>query len=319
MTRSGSTPAPGVPTLPHAVAIAWGVAELPQRGPKRELSTERIVDAAIGIADADGLDAVSMGRVATALGFTPMSLYRYVTGKDDLLLLMLDTASAIPTPPTEGDWRTRLRAWATSVRAGYQRHPWLTSLPPSATPTTPNRLSILDGALGAMEDLDLPDESKLAISLLLMGYVGLFGEAGHGTAIDDEMRAALRELVTPQRFPHLAEGVHAGLFDEPLASTDKAFFFGLNRLLDGLQAWLERGGLDDAAFDRVPPTVVDDRKVKEALKAVREAEARLAEARSDAQRVADRAIEREAAAEERARERETRAQEKAEARTRKRS
>ena len=311
--------APGAPVLPHAVAIAWGVAELPQRGPKRELSTERIVEAAIRIADADGLDAVSMGRVATALGFTPMSLYRYVTGKDDLLLLMVDTASEIPDQPAEGDWRTLLRTWATSVRAGYQRHPWLASMPPSATPTTPNRLAILDGALGAMDELGLPDESKVSIALLLMGYIGLFGEAGHETRIDEGMRVALRELVTVDRFPHLADAVQAGILDEPLASTDRAFFFGLNRLLDGLQAWVDRGGHDDAAFDRIPPAAVSDRKVKDAMKEVREAEARLAEARREARKVAERAIEREAAAEERAREREARAQEKAEAKARKRS
>ena len=68
MSEPSAIPVPGAPALPHAVAIAWGVAELPQRGPKRELSTERIVEAAIAIADADGLEAVSMGRVATALG-----------------------------------------------------------------------------------------------------------------------------------------------------------------------------------------------------------------------------------------------------------
>ena len=319
MSQPSAVPAPGAPTLPHAVAIAWGVAELPQRGPKRELSTERIVEAAIVIADADGLEAVSMGRVATALGFTPMSLYRYVTGKDDLLLLMADRASEIHSPPADGGWRTRLRTWATYVRAGYQAHPWLTSMPPSATPTTPNRLAILDGALGAMDVLPLPAESKVSIALLLMGYIGLFGEAGHETEVDDDMRSALRELVTLERFPNLADAVQDGIFDEPLASTDRAFFFGLNRLLDGLQAWIDRAGLDDAAIDRIPPAVVSDRKVKDAMKAVREAEARLTEARREAQKVAERAIEREAAAEERAREREAKAQEKAEAKARKRS
>lgn len=319
MSQPAATPTAGAPLLPHAVAIAWGVAELPQRGPKRELSTERIVEAAMAIADADGLEAVSMGRVATALGFTTMSLYRYVTGKDDLLLLMVDAASEIPTPPVDGDWRTRVRAWATYVRAGYQAHPWLTSMPPSATPTTPNRLAILDGAVGAMSDLDVSDDAKVSIALLLMGYIGLFGEAGHETEVGADLRAALRELVTIERFPHLAGAVHAGIFDEPRASTDRAFFFGLNRILDGVQAWLDRGALDDAAFDRIPPAVVRDRKVKDAMKAVREAEARLAEARREAQRVAERAIEREAAAEERVREREARAQEKADAKARKRS
>src|SRR3954454_975615 len=84
--------------LPRAVALSWGVAEHPQRGPKRELSIERIVDTAIEVADTDGLGAVSMSRIATELGFTTMSLYRYVTSKDDVLALMQDAVCAIPIP-----------------------------------------------------------------------------------------------------------------------------------------------------------------------------------------------------------------------------
>ena len=76
---------PPEPDLPRAVALAWGVAANPQRGPKREMSIERIVDVAVELADAGGLGAVSMAAVASALGFTPMSLYRYVTAKDDLV------------------------------------------------------------------------------------------------------------------------------------------------------------------------------------------------------------------------------------------
>ena len=70
--------------LPRGVALAWGIAASPQRGPKREMSVERIVEAAVEIADAEGLGAVSMAAVAARLGYTPMSLYRYVTAKDDL-------------------------------------------------------------------------------------------------------------------------------------------------------------------------------------------------------------------------------------------
>ena len=90
------TDIPAEPELPRAVALAWGVAANPQRGPKREMSIERIVDAAIEIADAGGLAAVSMASVASALGYTPMSLYRYVTSKDDLLVLMQETGVGVP-------------------------------------------------------------------------------------------------------------------------------------------------------------------------------------------------------------------------------
>lgn len=83
--------------LPRSIALAWGIAANPQRGPKREMSVERIVEAAVELADAEGIGAVSMAAVAKRLGFTPMSLYRYVTAKDDLLLLMQDEATGVPT------------------------------------------------------------------------------------------------------------------------------------------------------------------------------------------------------------------------------
>src|SRR5699024_12681210 len=98
--------------LPSGIALAWGVAATPQRGPKREMSVEKIVDAAIEIADTEGIQAVSMSAVAKRLGYTQMSLYRYVSSQDDLLLLLQEAATGLP--PVEGDdqpgWRARLAA-----------------------------------------------------------------------------------------------------------------------------------------------------------------------------------------------------------------
>ncbi len=94
------------------VALAWGVAAAPQRGPKRELSHERIVEAAIELADAEGLQAVTMQRVAQGFGFTTMAMYRYVASKDDLHLLMLD--ASIPDDAwavDHDDWRVGLEQW----------------------------------------------------------------------------------------------------------------------------------------------------------------------------------------------------------------
>src|SRR5215468_2656297 len=86
--------------LPASVAAAWGVRDRPHKGPKPGLSLERIVAAAVQVADAEGLAAVSMSRVAAELGTAPMSLYRYVTAKDELLALMLDAAyGPAPTGP----------------------------------------------------------------------------------------------------------------------------------------------------------------------------------------------------------------------------
>ena len=74
--------------IPGSIAAAWGVRERPHKGPKPALSLPRIVDAAVRVADAEGLDAVSMGRVAAELGAAPMSLYRHVSAKEELLRLI---------------------------------------------------------------------------------------------------------------------------------------------------------------------------------------------------------------------------------------
>ena len=93
----------GAGGLPGTVAAAWGVRERPHKGPKPALSLARIVAAAVQVADAEGLDAVSMGRVAAELGAAPMSLYRHVAGKEELLTLMVDAAwGAPPDRPQPG-------------------------------------------------------------------------------------------------------------------------------------------------------------------------------------------------------------------------
>ena len=266
---------PDTPDLPHAHAVTWGVAALPHRGPKRELSTERIVEAAIEIADADGLEAVSMGKVAARLGAAPMSLYRYVTGKDDLLLLMFDTASEVTVPGAGTTWRERLREWAAFVRATYDAHPWLADLPPSSVPTTPNRLSIFEAGLAALEDVEMPDRVKITMLLLLLGYIGLYAKASSNAQVDDAVRRALPDLVTDERFPLLAPAVRGGVFDLVDDNLDLGFGFGLSRLLDGIERWLERASDSDESISRLPTAITNDKQVREAAKLVDKARAEL--------------------------------------------
>lgn len=284
------------PPLPHAHALTWGVAALPHRGPKRELSTERIVEAAIEIADTDGLESVSMGKVAAAVGVAPMSLYRYVTGKDDLLLLMFDAASEVTVPSTGGSWRERVKQWALFVRATYDAHPWLADLPPSATPTTPNRLAILEAGLVALEGVDAPDRMKVPTLLLLLGYIALYARASSDADVDDEVRRALPQLVTDERFPLLAPAVREGMFEPQQPDDGRGFGFGLSRLLDGIERWLERGE-PDGADERMPAAIVADKQVREAAKAVAEAREQLRRAESKAADAVAKATERLRAAE----------------------
>ncbi|WP_308799737.1 TetR/AcrR family transcriptional regulator [Agromyces silvae] len=284
------------PELPRGVALAWGVAANPQRGPKRELSIERIVEVAAAIADAEGLAAVSMSRVAQALGFTTMSLYRYVSAKDDLLTLMQEFGTGVPPEPEPGDeelpWRERLRAHAAGVLSRYREHPWMLDIPIEGTPVTPNNLAWMDSALAILGDLPLSEDERVAMMLLITGqtrwqaiversYVESASAAGvDPQTIDDARDAMLDSLVTAEEFPALRRAVDAGVFradDDPLA-------FGLERVLDSIEVYVEARAAGEPAV-AVPPTihedpaVLADKKVREAHKARREAEKRLRDAR----------------------------------------
>lgn len=284
--------------LPHAVALTWGVAEMPQRGPKRELSIERIVDAAIEIADAEGLAGVSMSRVATSLGFTTMSLYRYVTSKDDLLLLMQDAACAVAIPPATDapPWREGLRDWVRLTMGVYREHPWFGDVPVSSVPMTPNNLLVIDWGLRIMQSVPLTAQEKMSALLLLSSYTRAFGsferDIDHaereGTAPGVVAADALKELVTPERFPHLYPLVQSGEYaDDEALGTERFddFAFGVERILDGIQAHIDATA--DGTITKPPaeapakpagPDVTRDKSVREAAKARREVEVKLREA-----------------------------------------
>ena len=149
-----------------------GPARAGQPGPRRGLAVDDIVAAAIRVADAEGLEAVSMARVAKELGLTPMSLYRYVTSKDELLQLMWNaSAEGAEQLVLEGDdWRSRLRSWAVIQREMMDRHPWITQMPMAAPPLAPNSLAFVERGLEALDGTGLPDADKLRVIGLLSSY-----------------------------------------------------------------------------------------------------------------------------------------------------
>ena len=311
--------------LPRGLALAWGVAAHPQqRGPKRELSLERIVETAVEIADADGLGAVSMSAVAKQLGFTTMSLYRYVTSKDDLLLLMGE--DALGTPPlriTEAtDWREGLQRWHDETMAIYAVHPWLLDLPIAGIPSTPANLAWMDAALELMSSTPLDPLECTAVLLLMTGHARWQAIVDRGyeeqaraeelTAddLDRQIADTIDALVTPEQFPHLRPAIDAGVFTadaDPLA-------FGLERLLDGVGLYVDsRASGAPSAVPQQPeePPATDafpkDAKVRAARIARKEAE----KAARESQKKVREAIKREREAVQRARERQERAAEKA--------
>lgn len=314
--------------LPRAVAISWGMVADPQRGPKRELSHERIVEAAIGIADAEGLGAVTMSKVAAALGFTTMALYRYVTAKDDLLQLMADAAAGevlFDTDRSLGDgrqsgvldedWRAQLRRFAAQLRGVYHDHPWLGDLPVSeAQLLTPNNLAIADLAMRCMRGLAIPDQDKLGALLLITNYVRASSMVERDIASDGGSSQArvpaelITELVTEERFPDLAPFVRSGGYLQESGADEGAdddFAFGLEIILDGLEAHARRDGKRDVV--RPEPGWRDDEqlaealtldhvrkdpKVRDAVGKVRDAEGKLRDARTRQRDMIKNALER---------------------------
>ena len=277
--------------LPRGIALAWGIAADPQRGPKRELSIERIVDAAIEIADADGLTAVSMSSLAAKLGYTTMSLYRYVSAKDDLIVLMNDEGLGQPPDhdPIDDDWRTGLRRWAGSVAATYARHPWLLDIPVDGTPITPNSLSWLDWGLRILAPARLSSTDAVAAVLMISGlarWQAIIDRAVAGGEQEDAERYVFTELLDAEHYPALVAALaDGGLSDD---EADDPFRFALERALGrpgGGGRVREAPRSEQAAPAATEPPdleqVVDyprDARLKEATRARREAEARLREA-----------------------------------------
>ena len=283
------------PELPRGIALAWGVAANPQRGPKREMTVERIVDAAVEIADADGLAAVSMAAVAARLGYTPMSLYRYVSAKDDLVLLMYEAATGVP-PETVREatgWRAQLTAIFHAQTGVFTEHPWMLDIPISGSPVTPNSAAYLDAMLTALAETPLSEEERVATALAITGHARWYGTVLAGYARTSRERgmtpdeiteyedALFAALITAEEFPALRRAVDSGVF----RTEADPFVFGLARTLDGVQAYLDAlaaGGRRETPTlwgQSDLPAVTVDKRVREARKAVREAEKALRDAR----------------------------------------
>jgi AcrR family transcriptional regulator len=233
--------------LPAAVAAAWGVRAHPGKGPKPGLSLERIVAAAVKIASRDGLDAVSMSRVAAELGASTMSLYRYVNAKDELVKLMIDAAWGPPPGREPGaGWRAGLSRWAWGMRAALRRHPWTAKVPISGLPAMPNEVAWFEQALADLEDSGLVEAEKASVIMLISGYVRTLAtlEADLEAAVraagvtPDEWMAAYPRMLTaladPGRYPALTKFIAAGVFDRA-DDPDDEFIFGLERILDGIE------------------------------------------------------------------------------------
>ena len=234
--------------LPASIEIAWGLRAQPAKGPKRGLSLDEVVAAGVELAQREGLAAVSMARVAEAVELGTMSLYRYVGSKDELLMLMADAALiGVPAAAKSGSWRSRLTRIAQALFALYRAHPWVLRIPISGPPLTPNQLAWLETGLTALRELGLRNEEKIPVMMLLFGFVRNEAmltvdlAAAFAALKISEKEAAeaythtLSRLITPERFPSLSALLAAGVAQED-DSPERRFAYGLERVLDGIEA-----------------------------------------------------------------------------------
>ena len=242
--------------LPPGLDLLWGRRERGKRGPRAGLSADAIVAAAIEIADSEGLEAVSMARVAHKLGFTTMSLYRHVASKEELLQLMWEASTfGAEELVLEGDgWRPRLRMWAIIQRQVLDHHPWITQLPMASPPAGPNSLHFVERALETFDGTCLGDSDTLRDIGLLSSYslsearmardaalARAQAQSGEGIqAAPPTFEAVLRELVDEKTYPRLYRLAWQGDSATEATGEFEEYLAGIDIILDGVAALIER-------------------------------------------------------------------------------
>ncbi len=236
----------------RSMALLWRTAAggVSRPGPKSMLDVDRIVAAAVHVADTEGLAAVSMRRVASDLGVAAMTLYSHVPGKGELVDLMLDTVLGElyddEQVVTTGAWRARLKTVAQANWDFFLRHPWALHLATGRPPLGPHLMRKYELELRAVDGLGLSEVQMDLLVTLINGFVrGTVGgvqekaDAERVTGIsEDQWWAATEPFVAqvfdPERYPTAARvgpvaGEEVGAYDP-----DRSFEFGLERLLDGI-------------------------------------------------------------------------------------
>jgi AcrR family transcriptional regulator len=221
--------------------LVWERPEPPERPALAPLSRERIVGAAIRLADSDGLAAVSLRNVAAALDVGPMRLYGYIATKEELLELMLDAVYAGIRPAGDG-WRHVLRSLAEATRQAAHQHEWFADLIGGRPQLGPHTLATGDAVVAAMHGTDLGTvvPAIAAVSAYVIGAVRreiAERRAERATGTDQKQFQAafgpyLSRTFATGRYPALATVIRDG----PHLTADQTFQTGLDYLLDGIAA-----------------------------------------------------------------------------------
>lgn len=224
------------------------------RGPKQRITVDQVVDAAIAIADEDGVDAISMRKVAERVGISAMSLYTYVDSKSALIDLMIDRVVGQIPHSASGDWRARLTAIARDLLAHYLAHPWVLQVDTSRPPLGPGISDQYEYQLAAIDGIGLTDLQMDAVVTLVGNFaasaarsaIGASRSASDSGQTDTEWWEAnapvLERVMSADRFPVSGRvGSAAGEEYQSVSSPDFGFEFGLGVVLDGVAQLVDEG------------------------------------------------------------------------------
>jgi AcrR family transcriptional regulator len=215
----------------------------PRSEPRLPLSRDRILAAAVEIADERGVGAITMREVASRLGVEAMSLYNHVANKDDILDGVADlVAEEFDLPEDVGHWREAMRRRAVSAHEVFGRHPWAPMLFDSRESSGPSRLRYYDWVLGTLVTAGFPlDRAARAFSLLdsyVYGFgIQQFNMSADSDASTEEMAEALLAYIPAEKYPYLHRMASQAMESGYDAESD--FDFGLELILDGLERVLD--------------------------------------------------------------------------------
>jgi AcrR family transcriptional regulator len=237
--------------------LLWGGQPARSRGPKPAITLTAIAEAGIAIADAEGLDAVSMQRIAGELPVTKMALYRHVPGKAELVAVMSDLAMGPPPDRPDLPWREALHTWARDLYDGFTRHPWLLQSTIGRRLLGPNELTWMERGLAALAGTALNGAEQFDSILVVSSHVRNIAQQsttfpGQTTGLTEaDMQRSFAEILATEaaRFPHLTAALRTSAGHE-----NQGLEFGLQRILDGLDL-LVRGRV--AVPDRIETLPID--------------------------------------------------------------
>jgi AcrR family transcriptional regulator len=213
----------------------------PAAPPRAPLTRERVLRAAVDLADRDGIAALTMRRLGQQLGVEAMSLYNHVADKDDLLDGMADLiVGEIGLPPRGADWKAALHAWAVAARVALSRHPWALWLAKPRRRAAPVTLRYHDAVIGCLREAGFSVRAAAHAYSLLRSYTYGFTLHEQSLPLDssEEVTAAIRRRyvreIPAEQYPYLVE-LLVERATRPGSSFDREFAFGLELILDGLE------------------------------------------------------------------------------------